>query len=94
MATTAVIEKRVNEIFAIGFSYSAPDLEAGETIITVTTTVGTGLTKVGDPGINITGDEVSQVVSGGTALVDYTVTFLVTTSAGYVYEDLYIVKVV
>jgi hypothetical protein len=93
MATTAIIEKRVNEKFAIGFSYSSPDLAAGETISTVTTTVTTGLTKEGSP-TKVGTDQVSQVVSGGTVGNDYNVTFLVTTSAGYIFEDVYIVKVV
>jgi hypothetical protein len=94
MATTAIIEKRVNEKFAIGFSYSSPDLAAGETISTVTTTVTTGLTKEGSPIHPAGTNEVSQVVSGGTVGTDYNVVFLVTTSAGYIFEDVYIVKVV
>lgn len=93
MATTAIIEKRVNEKFAIGFSYSSPDLAAGESISTVTTTVDAGLIKEGNPS-KIGTDQVSQVVSGGTVGTDYNVVFTITTSAGYIFEDIYIVKVV
>jgi hypothetical protein len=93
MATTAIIEKRVNEKFAIGFSYTAPDLAAGQHIDAVVVTAGAGLSVEGAPAI-IGTDEVSQVIYGGTAGTDYTVLFKVTTSAGYIYEDVYVVKVI
>ena len=80
-----VITKRVNEKFAIGFKYGPPDLEEGDKIDSCVSTVGTGLTKDGDPSVEL--DEVSQMISGGTLNADYTVTFQVTTSVGHIYED-------
>jgi hypothetical protein len=90
----AIIDKRVNEKFAIGFVYSTPDISTGETIASATVTVPTGLTAVGTPVIVPSTLTVSQVVSGGTAGVEYTVVFKVTTSVGYIYENCYIVRVI
>lgn len=93
MSTTAYIEKRPNEKFAIGFKYTTPDIATGEHIDAVTATVDTGLTQDGSAAIVGT-DTVSQVVSGGTADSEYHVVFKVTTSAGYIFEDVYCVKVI
>ena len=93
MSTTAIIEKRPNEKFAIGFKYTTPDIATGEHIDSVTATVDTGLTPEGSAAV-IGTDTVSQVVSGGTAGSEYHVVFKVTTSALYIFEDVYCVKMV
>ena len=87
-----LVKKRVNEKFAIGFEYISPDLEAGETISSASVTVPSGLTAVGSEVIS--GAEVSQIISGGTVDTDYVVTFLVTTSAGHIFEDKIIVRII
>jgi hypothetical protein len=56
-------------------------------------TAAAGISVDGAPAI-IGTDEVSQVIYGGTAGTDYTILFKVTTSAGYIYEDVYVVKVI
>lgn len=79
------IKKAVSEKYAIGLTYKAPDLAAGETISTVTVAITpAGLTAVGAPSID--GLSVYQIVEGGASGVDYSVLFKVTTSAGYIYN--------
>lgn len=60
-------------------------LPAGETILTYTVTVATGLTKVSDS-ITLSAKGVTFRVSGGTAGSDYNVTCLINTSATETFE--------
>jgi len=82
-----VVEKGVDGKFAIGLELLAPDLEAGEEITAVETTIApVGLTPVGAATISADKRKVYQIIDAGVAGVDYTVQFKITTSAGYVYE--------
>jgi len=82
-----VVEKGVDGKFAIGLELQSPDLEAGQEITAVETSVSpVGLTLVGSPTISTDKTKVYQIVDGGVAGTDYTIQFKITTSAGYVYE--------
>lgn len=87
---TPTIKKRSNERFPIGFRFAAPDLEEGESIISVVAQIIPveigGLDAVGSPTIE-DGDKVAQSVDGGINGHDYHVRFTATTSANNVYED-------
>lgn len=90
------IEKKPNEKFPVGFSYSAPDLDDGATIseciVTIASTDSENLLlKSGAPIIN--GTEVAQVIYGGKVNFDYVLTFKITTSEDNIYEDRLTVKV-
>ncbi len=88
----AIITKAVAESFPIGFEVQPPDLEVGQTISSCTAAVlPSGLTLSG--AVTIDGDEVSQLIAGGTAGVDYTVTFTVNTSAPATFLYTYLVQV-
>jgi len=92
-----VVEKGPNGILTVRCRYWPPDLNDGETISQVESSVTPpGLTLNGAPGIS--GAWVTQTVSGGTSGVDYLLKFKVTTSIGQVYEhpdiDSVVVKVV
>jgi hypothetical protein len=87
----AVIRKKVSEKLYLGFDVD-PDLGAGETISSCVATVTTGLTI--SVSVTISSTTVKVLASLGTAGADYTIRFVVTTSAG---EDLiydFLVKVV
>ena len=87
------VKKQVNEKFAIGLTYDAPDLKEGQTISTVETSVTPeGLTLDGDPTID--GATVEQMVKAGVSKARYTVLFKVTTSAGHVYLDNVVVIII
>jgi hypothetical protein len=86
------LEKDSGEKFAIGFRYISPDLNSGETITGAVVTGASGLTLVGDP--VIVGNEVRQMISGGTLGQSYTVTFTVTISTGHIYVDYFEVKII
>ena len=90
MAIQGTVNKGTGETFYVGFTYSAPDLDTGETITTATVAATTGIT-VGATVID--GAEVTAPVSGGTANTNYTVTFTVTTSAGNIFVDSLLVRV-
>ena len=85
----AIVTKRVVERFSIGLQFIAPDLEPNEEIVDVETSVSPvevgGLELYGPPTIDV--DVVSQIIQGGIDKNDYKVTFLVTTSAGHIYEE-------
>jgi len=85
----AAVNKRAGEKFGIALRWEKY-LATGETILTVTVTVPTGLTKEGDP--TISGATTKQNVSGGTALAVYDVVFKITTSTGAIYEDIFTVR--
>lgn len=79
---------------ALGLELISPDLEAGETISAVETTItpAVGLTKVGSPSKDDT--HVYQIVEGVT-VGEYEIQFKITTSAGYVHNhpELNVLKV-
>jgi len=82
-----VVEKGVDGKFAIGLELQSPDLEEGEDITAVETTITpVGLTPVGGATISADKTKVYQIIDGGVAGVDYTVQFKITTSAGHIYE--------
>jgi hypothetical protein len=90
---TSVIRKRVSESWPIGFKYSGEDLPSGVTIASCAVTVSpAGLTVVASG--TVSGDEVSSLISGGTAATDYTVKFLTTLSNGNILQDDFLVRVV
>jgi hypothetical protein len=79
-----LVYKKVAEKFEVGFYFSPPDLASGETISTCTAAVlPTGLTLTGS--CVISGSQVTQIISGGTAGVEYVLTFTITTSAGRIF---------
>jgi len=96
----AVIKKKPDEKFAVGFKYSTADLAADATISTVVVnitrsdgeTIETNdLAVVGSPAH----DEytVSAMIEKGQDAKEYYVTFTVTTSAGQIFQDKIFVKV-
>jgi len=87
----AIFDKTVNEIQPVGFDFE-DDLNTGETISSVTSTVPAGLTAVGSATISST--SVYQVVSGGTVDTIYRVTLLATSSLGYKYEGKVLVRII
>ena len=92
----AIIEKAVDGKFPIGLKYYPPDLDAAETISSVTAAVSpTGLT-LGTPAKS--GNEVSVEISAGTVNNIYKVQFKVTTSGGKIFNhptrDSIVVKIV
>lgn len=85
------ISKKVGENWPIGLRYHSPDLENGQTIASAVVTVApSGLTLGGQ---SIVDNRVEKWVSGGSAGVEYTVTFEVTMSDGKVVIDDFIVRV-
>lgn len=94
---TGCVEKGTAGVLTIRLHYWPQDLNQGETLAEVETSVSpSGLTLVGLPGNS--GSEVYQKVSGGVAGTDYVVQFKVTTSTGQVFDhpylDAFLVKVV
>lgn len=90
MACIERIEKAVAETFSIGLIYVSPDLATGETITASTvavTPVGPTLSAVTISTTNVASDTVSAFISAGTAGVEYTVLFKVTTSGGNTYNN-------
>jgi len=79
--------KQANDYVVIGFRYSSPDLEAGQTITSANITVPTGLNANGN--YSISNNDVSQMIYGGTAGSDYDVSFLITISTGAKYTRYY-----
>ena len=90
LPTIETLYKSPTENFPIGFTYSAPDLDSGESISSAVVTATTGLT-VGTP--VVVSPRVTVRISGGTSGADYTVTFTITTSAANVYVDQILVRV-
>lgn len=92
-----IVSKGAAEELKIGLRYWPPDLLSNETITAVETSVTpTGLTLDGAP--TISGAEVYQKITGGTAAKEYLVQFKVTTSRPEVLNnpeiDVILVKVV
>jgi len=93
---TAVIKKKPNEKFAVGFRYSTADLAKDSTISTVEVTItpsgnASDLTVVGSPAKD--DYVVSAMLQKGVDGVEYFVSFKTTTSAGQVFQDTIFVKV-
>ena len=81
------------EEFYIGLRFEPEDLPTGETITNVDVSVDpVGLTLSGSP--SISGDEVSEYISGGTVDVVYAVTFQVTISNGNKFEKTISVQII
>jgi len=85
------IQKRPAESYPIGLRYWGADLPTGVTIASVTGSVAPlGLTL---GGFSHSTTEAYVNVSGGTAGVDYVVTFQVSLTDGTIYVDDFLVKV-
>lgn len=91
MPAIAVIKKKPNDEFEVVLCYFPPDLLAGETISGSVVTAQTGLTADGSP--IILGNEVGQMIKGGTSGSEYTLTFFTSISSGRKLEDFVIVRV-
>lgn len=94
--TQFIIEKAVAEKFKIGLYYSPPDVTETNTIIAATAVVTPeGLTLDGD--VVISGQQVMQMMHGGTSGATYLVQFTITTTDGSIYcspdHDAIIVRV-
>ena len=96
----AVVKKKPDEKFAVGFKYSTADIQADATISTVEAVVaradgetieGTDLAILGSPAKD--DRTVSAMVEKGQDGLEYYVTFTVTTSASQVFQDKIFVKV-
>jgi len=95
--TQFIVEKAVAEKFKIGLYYWPPDVDNENIIVGATAAVTpSGLTLDGDPVVS--GQQVMQMMHGGTAGVDYLVQFTVTTFDGSIYaspdHDAIIVRVI
>lgn len=89
-----VIKKKPGEKFPIGLRYRDPDLPTGVTISTVSCSVSPVTNLVlGTQGTLASGTEAYCWITGGTTLVDYTVTFTCTLSDTKILIDKYLVKV-
>lgn len=87
-------EKTVAEKFAIGLTYKAPDMAAGETFsAAVASVVPAGLTLDGLVSTNDAAKTAEQMISSGLAGVKYVVTIKSTISSGHIYEDDILVEV-
>lgn len=85
------IEKHVGETLIIGLRYHSPALDEDESIISATASAQIGITA---GTVDVSGDEVSCPVSGGTAGTDYTIRFTISTDQGQIIQDDYVVKVI
>lgn len=92
----AIVEKSVDGKFPIGLKYYPPDLEASESISSVSASVSPTSLTLGTP--TKSGNEISVEISSGTAGTNYKVQFKMTTSTGKIFnhpvKDSIIVKVV
>ena len=93
---TAVVKKKPDEKFAVGFRYSTADLAKDATI----TNVQVSITPTGDADdLAVVGSPanddytVSAMLEKGRDGYEYYVTFTTTTSAGQVFQDKIFVKV-
>ena len=92
----AVVKKRPDEKFAVGFKYATADLSENATIQSVVTSISPSgdpddLAVVGSPAYD--DYTVSAMVEKGRDGYEYYVTFTTTTSAGQVFQDKIFVKV-
>jgi len=82
--TQFIIEKAVVEKFRVGLYYMPPDVNETNIILTATAAVTPAdLTLDGD--VVISGQQVMQMMHGGTAGVVYLIQFTITTSNGSIY---------
>ena len=80
------LKKSSTELFPVGFKYASDKLDAGQTISScVVTITPTGLTALGSP--SISGNVVTQTISGGTSGAEYSMSFATTLSDATVYTD-------
>ena len=88
------LSKKVAETYPIGFRFHPEDLASGETISSCTVAVsGSDSVLTAVTPATVSTNEVSSVIAAGTAGVEYTVTFTMTTSSGKVFVDVWIVNV-
>lgn len=88
----SMVPKGTGEKFQVGFRYTSDRLDAGQTISSCVVSISpSGLTEVGAP--NISNNVVTQIVSGGTAGVEYYMTFTTTLSDGSNFIDDIVVMV-
>ena len=92
----AVVKKKPDEKFAVGFKYSTADIAADATIQNCTVEITpTGdaddLAVVGVPSID--DYTVAAMIEKGRDGYEYYVTFTITTSAGQIFQDKIFVKV-
>jgi len=93
--STALITKRPDEKYALGFIFEAPDIEEGQTCqgcqVSVDPEESGGLEPVFNPVIE--SDRVSVMVCAGLDGHDYKLKFKTTVSSGHIYEGMIFVKV-
>jgi len=92
----AVVKKRPDEKFAVGFKYATADLADNATITDVQVSISPSgeaddLAVVGSPAKS--DYTVSAMIEKGRDGYEYYVTFTTTTSAGQVFQDKIFVKV-
>lgn len=90
----SVVRKDPIERYPIGLRYRFPDLSPGETISVAEVSVSpAGLILAGSPIIE--GNEVTQIVEGGSSGIEHTVRFKITTSTGKIFShpDIDVIKV-
>jgi hypothetical protein len=85
MASGTVTKAAADEKFYIGLKYRPPDLNVGETIISADATASPAGLTLG--AVIIMENEVTVLVSGGTAGTEYLVQFKITTSIGNVFKN-------
>jgi hypothetical protein len=86
MATQFFVEKAPAEKFKIGLYYWPPDISATNVIVTATAvSTPAGLTLEGV--VAISGQQVLQMMSGGTSGALYLVQFTITTTDGSIYAS-------
>ena len=93
--TRPFIEKRTDEIFSVGFTFSSPELVAGETI--------TGAAAVADPSVSgglsvdsvaYTDKEIAVKISDGIDGEEYQLICTATTSAGQTLIGVILVRII
>jgi len=87
MPSGHIVSKGQEDKFDIQLNYSSPDLDAGETIVSVTASVKPSGLILGTPGIQANNTSVYVEVSNGLPGKTYVVLFKTTTSAGRIYNN-------
>ena len=90
--TRPFVEKRLAEVFTVGFTFSSPELAAGETI-----TGGAGAVDPAGLTINSTGFTATTVyamISAGVDGEEYQLTLTATTSAGHTLIGVILVRII
>ena len=93
--TRPFVEKRADEIFSVGFTFSSPELAAGETITGITATVDPtlsgGLTV---DSTSYTDTEVAIKIKAGIDGEEYQLICKATTSAGHTLIGVILVRII